>query len=646
MTDCRRIAAALLLLAGAPLASFADGGGPFTSAGPLQGVRLSAVASGLGPVTSVVRGQGSTLFLGLRDGRVVVREGAAVRPQPFLDVRGLVSLSDEGGLLSLAFHPRYAENGFFFVEYTNLTGDAVVARYKASASDPFRADPASARRLLTISQPFRSHNGGQLQFGPDGYLYISSGDGGAAFDPSCLAQKPDNLLGKILRIDVDQNVTTPPYYGIPATNPFHRGPGAPPDEVWATGLRNPWRFSFDRLTGDLWIGDVGQNHREEVDFQPASSRGGENYGWKVMEGTLCSTTDSCPATTPVCGATAYTPPVLEYDHDPLCAVTGGTVYRGSRLPGLQGAYLFGDFCTGTIWAAFREGTGFKVYTLVDRAPQLAAFGEDASGELYLGTLTGDLFTLAGGLAGSPVDTVGLYDPSASRFQLKQANTTAASTTLVRFGSPRNGWVPLSGDWNGDGKRTPGFWAGASSTFRLKNSLQGGAADVVLKVDSPSASVRPVVGDWDGDGKDTVGLYDVATGAFRLKNTFSGPGFDLTVQLGSPGQDWLPFAADWDGDGVDTAGLFDPVGSTFLSIRLGPGGPGGIPLPFSFQFGQPGRGALPVAGDWNGDGRDGVGLYEPALGVFRLKNLPLAGTPDLVVRFGPRGAGWKPLAGVW
>ncbi|HEV2854174.1 MAG TPA: PQQ-dependent sugar dehydrogenase [Thermoanaerobaculia bacterium] len=641
----RRTAAALLLALSLAGSAFAQAPGPakgpFTSAGTLPGVRLSLFRSDLSPVTSITGLADSRLFLTLRDGRILILPSGGGTPlaQPFLDLRGQINANDEGGLLSLAFHPRYADNGFFFIFYTNRSGDAVVARYKVSAADPNRADPASARTLLSVSQPFANHNGGQVRFGPDGYLYVAFGDGGLAFDPNCAAQKPDNLLGKMLRLDVDQNVSAPPYYGIPAGNPF-RGPGDPPDEVWSLGFRNPWRFSFDRETGDLWIGDVGQNHREEVDFQPAASRGGENYGWKVMEGTLCSTSTACPATTPACDSTAFTAPVLEYDHDPLCAVTSGVVYRGSRLPQLKGAYVFGDFCTGTVWAAFREGTGLKVQTLADRAPQLTYIGEDAAGEIYFAALNGRLYIPTSGTLGGPVDTVGLFDPSASLFQLKAANTEAAAARAVRFGPRRSAWIPLAGDWNGDGRSTPGFYDPAAAVFRFKNSLAGGASDIILTVNAPSANARPVVGDWDGDGKDTVGLYDGTTATFHLKNTLAGPGFDATVQLGTPGQGRVPVAGDWNGDGTDSVGLYDPGTSQFLLLGLVAGGPSTVP------FGPTGRNALPVTGDWDGDGKDGLGLYDPASALFRLKQSPTSGAPDLQFRFGTRNSGWKPVAGVW
>ena len=305
----------------------------------------------------------------------------------FLDVTPLIACCGERGLLSVAFHPRYAENGLFFVDYTNTGGHIVVARYRVSPANPDAADPASGVVLLTIPHPEPNHNGGQLQFGPDGYLYVGTGDGGSADDPPCNAQRDDTLLGKILRLDVDQSAASPPYYGIPPSNPFVSRAGAR-GEIWAKGLRNPWRFSFDRATGDLRIGDVGQTLREEVDFQPAASPGGEKYGWKLMEGSLCGGGGgaSCPEPVPECAAAGLVRPVLEYSHvSGSCAVTGGYVYRGSRIPELSGRYLYGDFCSGRIWADGEPAIPF--------APGLTTFGEDLAGELYVATEGGALYRI-------------------------------------------------------------------------------------------------------------------------------------------------------------------------------------------------------------------------------------------------------------
>ena len=309
-----------------------------------------------------------------------------IRGTPFLDLSSLVSCCGERGLLGLAFHPRYSENGFFFIDYTNGAGDTVIARYRVS-SDPNAADASSGVILLTIPQPFANHNGGQLAFGPDGYLYIGMGDGGSANDPMCNGQRDESLLGKILRIDVDANVNASPFYGIPPDNPF-AAPGGPRDEIWAKGLRNPWRFSFDRATGDLFIGDVGQGAREEIDVEPAGTAGGRNYGWKLMEGTICGGggTSGCPSGVPACNSPSYTLPILEYTHSGGdCSVTGGYVYRGRQFPQLAGTYLYGDYCTGKIWGAGNAAGSWTSRLFARRAPNLTTFGEDAAGELYLAT---------------------------------------------------------------------------------------------------------------------------------------------------------------------------------------------------------------------------------------------------------------------
>jgi glucose/arabinose dehydrogenase len=353
---------------------------------------LETLRTGLAQPTAIAHAGDSRLFLTLQRGQIVVWSGGRIDPAPFLDIEPLVGCCGERGLLGLAFHPRYSENGFFFVDYTNREGNTVIARYRVSAADPNAADPATAVTLLVISQPFPNHNGGQLAFGPDGYLYVGMGDGGSANDPMCNAQRDESLLGKMLRLDVDSSVGTPPFYGIPPDNPF-AAPGGVRDEVWAEGLRNPWRFSFDRETGDLYIADVGQGSREEIDFQPAGSRGGENYGWKMMEGTACGSggTSGCPSGTPGCNATGLTLPILEYTHSGGdCSVTGGYIYRGRLFPRLSGIYFYGDYCTGKIWGATRAPSVWSTRLFSARASNVTTFGEDVEGELYVAT-EGGLF---------------------------------------------------------------------------------------------------------------------------------------------------------------------------------------------------------------------------------------------------------------
>ncbi|MDH5506447.1 MAG: PQQ-dependent sugar dehydrogenase [Anaerolineae bacterium] len=324
-------------------------------------------------------------------GRVFVVEQAGViwslvngqrAATPFLDISKQVgSRANEQGLLGLAFHPRYAETGYFFVNYTDKRGDTVIARFQVSA-DPNLADPASEMRLLEIEQPYSNHNGGGLAFGLDGYLYIGLGDGGKAGDPLNAGQSTNMLLGKLLRLDVDGGEP----YAIPADNPFANGGGLP--EVWAYGLRNPWRFSFDRLTGDLYIGDVGQNLREEINFLPGGIVGGANFGWNYREG-LQAYAGAPPA------GTHFTDPIIDYGHtNGNCSVTGGVVYRGTALPAWQGVYLYGDYCSGLVWGMVQRGDGIWQNQLVFRAGVLiSSFGMDEAGEVYLVSHNGAIYRL-------------------------------------------------------------------------------------------------------------------------------------------------------------------------------------------------------------------------------------------------------------
>lgn len=325
------------------------------------------------PVHIANAGDGSNrLFVVEQRGRILIVQNGARMPVPFLDISDRVSCCGERGLFSVAFPPGYSAKGYFYVNYTDLHGDTVVARYHLTA-DPHVADPASEQVVFTADQPYENHNGGQLAFGPqDGYLYIGMGDGGSGGDPENRAQNPLEPLGKILRINVESGVAP---YAIPPTNPFVGNPAYLP-EIWALGLRNPWRFSFDRLTADLYIADVGQQLYEEVDYQQAGSPGGENYGWRIMEGDQCYGAAACDRT-------GLTMPVATYDHSEGCSVTGGIVYRGSQQGSLQGAYLFGDFCSGRIWGLQREGASWIRELLHQEDIRIASFGEDEQGEVYV-----------------------------------------------------------------------------------------------------------------------------------------------------------------------------------------------------------------------------------------------------------------------
>ncbi|MDQ4064696.1 MAG: PQQ-dependent sugar dehydrogenase, partial [Actinomycetota bacterium] len=327
------------------------------------------------PVLLTHAGDGSDrVFVVEQTGRIVV--GTPGGPlSVFLDVSGLLVSGGEQGLLGLAFHPDYADNGRFFINYTDTNGDTVIAEYRAAS--PRRADPNSTRVLLHIDQPYPNHNGGHLAFGPDGYLYVGMGDGGSAGDPEERAQDLDSLLGKLLRIDVDARGRGRPY-GIPEDNPFADRGGRP--EIWAYGLRNPWRFTFDRGRAELWIADVGQNVLEEINRVP-SDESGVNYGWDVMEGSRCFEPPSG------CDRSRLMLPVAEYDHDLGCSVTGGYVYRGPDFVDMAGGYFFGDYCTGRVWV-LDAARPRAVIELADTDLSISSFGEDEQGELYVTDLSG------------------------------------------------------------------------------------------------------------------------------------------------------------------------------------------------------------------------------------------------------------------
>lgn len=358
---------------------------PASTPFPPKSAGLQQIVAGLDHPTGLISAHDGTgrMFLLEQTGTIRILKNGALLPLPFLDLSGLVNTSgNERGLLGLAFDPKYAENGHFFVNYTDAGGDSVTARYSVSASDPDRADPAGASLVLRIAHPqYSNHNGGNLVFGPDGYLYFGMGDGGGAGDPNGNSQNLGMLLGKLLRIDVSIEP-----YTVPPDNPFVGRSGARP-EIWAYGLRNPWRFSFDSPSGDLYIADVGQDTYEEIDVQPAHDRGGENYGWNFMEGFHIY-----QGQTP----SGLTPPVAEYDHGAgNCSVTGGYVYHGSALPQISGMYVFGDYCSGRIWLLKRGAQGWQKAEWIDSGLAITSFGVDDAGELYvLDRISGGVFLLS------------------------------------------------------------------------------------------------------------------------------------------------------------------------------------------------------------------------------------------------------------
>ncbi|MEM7102055.1 MAG: PQQ-dependent sugar dehydrogenase [Bacteroidota bacterium] len=353
---------------------------------------LQTFASGFNRPVDIAHAGDDRIFVVEQDGTIRIIDGTGtVLSTPFLNIDPIVgSTGNEQGLLGLAFHPNYSSNGFFYVNYTNNSGNTHVSRFTVTAN-PNVADPASELIIYSFNQDFSNHNGGDLNFGPnDGYLYIATGDGGSGGDPNNRAQNTLNAQGKMLRIDVD-NPSGGNNYGIPADNPFV-GSFSVLDEIWALGLRNPWRFSFDRTTGDMYIGDVGQGNWEEINFQPASSNGGENYGWRCYEGNNVFNTSGCG---PIGN---YTFPIHEYlsNFPTGCSITGGYVYRGSAFPNMIGKYFYADYCAGNFWFIEPDGMGgFTNTSLANLSNwEYASFGEDVNGELYVtGLSSGNIFRI-------------------------------------------------------------------------------------------------------------------------------------------------------------------------------------------------------------------------------------------------------------
>jgi glucose/arabinose dehydrogenase len=364
-------------------------GGPPPEPPPPDGpvpVALQEVAGVVFPLYLTSPPGDSRLFIVEKGGAIRIVKDGSLLPSPFLDLSSKVSGGPEQGLLGLAFDPGYATNGRFIVHYTDVSGNTTLSAYRVSATDPDQADPATETILLTVEQPFPNHNGGQILFGPDGMLYLGLGDGGSGGDPGGRGQSLADLLGDILRLDVSSGTS----YTVPPDNPFV-GQTGPRPEVWSYGLRNPWRFSFDAATGDLYIGDVGQNVWEEVDVVAAAAGAGRgaNFGWNVTEGRHCYAS-------PGCDTSQFTMPVLEYSHAQGCSISGGYVYRGAAIPALQGHYFYADFCSGWV-RSFRmqDGQAVEPYQWPTLAPggSVTSFGQDAAGELYIMIAEGRVFRI-------------------------------------------------------------------------------------------------------------------------------------------------------------------------------------------------------------------------------------------------------------
>ncbi|MFP4845774.1 PQQ-dependent sugar dehydrogenase [Winogradskyella sp. PE311] len=374
-----------------------------------QDLDTELFASGLNRPVNIKHAGDDRLFIAEQNtGRIkIINANGTVQSTPFLDIDAIVSDSGgERGLLGLAFHPNYASNGYLFVNYINNSGDTVISRFSRNATNPSIADSNSELKILEYAQPFSNHNGGELQFGPDGYLYISSGDGGSGGDPLNNSQNLTNLLGKLLRIDVNNSTVANPY-AIPADNPFV-GNASASDEIWSYGLRNPWKFSFDRTTGDVWIADVGQNEIEEINSAPSTSAG-LNYGWRCYEGNSEYNGNASECN----GDTTLTFPVAQYTHNTTggCSITGGYRYRGTEHPGLEGLYFFSDICNQDIgYLRFENGSwNMTIEPFSLGGP--VAFGEDVNGEIYFSTLGGNIYKIIDN------DSLGLDDNNINTFSI-------------------------------------------------------------------------------------------------------------------------------------------------------------------------------------------------------------------------------------
>ena len=367
------------------------------------------------------------LFIVEQPGRIQILKNGTVSTTPFLDIQERVSAGGERGLLSAAFPPNYQDKGYFYVNYTNNSGNTAVSRFYLSTDENI-ANAQSEEIILTVEQPFANHNGGQISFGPDGFLYIGMGDGGGSGDPVDAGQNGDTLLGKMLRIDVESGVKP---YAIPDTNPFRATAGFRP-EIWALGLRNPWRFSFDRETGDLYIADVGQNLFEEINVQLGNSFGGENYGWNTVEGLHCFNSTTCDQT----GLTA---PVLEYDHSQGdVSITGGLVYRGEAFPRMRGVYFFSDFASGRVAGLRRVNDRWEASILADTDNSISSFGEDEAGQLYLIDIAGSVFRIEDGVQLSQLEFEGLRN----RYQAGDNLQVIIQETSAQRSLPTDLWIAL------------------------------------------------------------------------------------------------------------------------------------------------------------------------------------------------------------
>ncbi len=606
-------------------------------------IRLQPFLTGLSlPVHITNAKDGSRrLFVVQQRGIIKVIQPGSNVPTDFLNVSSVVSQSgNERGLLGLAFHPQYATNRRFFIYYTRASdGGLEIAEYEVSTSNPNQANPTPIRTIITIPHATNSnHNGGTIAFGPDGFLYLGTGDGGGANDTPNNAQNINVLLGKMLRIDINTPVGQVPAYNIPPTNPYAGAtPGA--DEIYTIGMRNPYRWSFDRGgTNQLWVGDVGQDAIEEVDL----ITNGGNYGWRVYEGTQCTGNDPTRCSTGT-NPLIQIPPVFQYSSsgagNPRCSVTGGYVYRGALNTLPAGSYIYGDYCSGEIllW----ENNQQRI--LLDTARNISSFGEDEAGEIYVVGLGGTVEKVVRAKANADFDgdfktDLSVFRPSGSFWYINQSlnNTFRAqqfgasgdtiapedydgdNTTDIAVFRPSNGtWYvlrssdntffgvqfgangdsPVASDYDGDAKADFAVFRPNGGNWYILNSSNGGFSATQFGANGDI----PVPGDYDGDGKYDLGVYRGTTGSWYLLNSSNGS-FNA-VQFGASAD--FTAQGDFDGDGKTDISVFRGNDGTWYRLNSSTG------AFVATQFGT--LGDRPVVGDYDGDGRDDIAVFRPAGG---------------------------------
>jgi glucose/arabinose dehydrogenase len=626
-------------------------------------IRLQTFLTGLTRPVLITHSKDGTrrLFILQQNGIIRVLQPGAAAPTDFINissrVRVPVTTGDERGLLGLTFHPEFASNRKFYVNYTRVAdGATVIAEYTTLANDPNQGDFNSERVLLTIPQDFSNHNGGMIEFGPDGFLYIGMGDGGSANDPFNRAQDPARLLGKMLRIDVNVPQGSPNQYLIPPGNPFTGAnttrcdagsttAGNTCQEIWAIGMRNPWRWSFDRGgTNQLWAGDVGQNAIEEISI---ITRGG-NFGWRAYEGSTCTGLDPQLCTG---GATPIThaPPISEYSHTSgRCSVTGGYVYRGGIRTLPDGAYVYADYCTGEIW--MRSGGNPQV-PLIDTPRLVSSFGQDEDGELYVvgigssvnptgtveklvrarasadfdGDFRTDLsvfrpstgiwyitnssnnsirqqqFGLNGDVPtpedydGDNISDIGVFRPSNGVwYNFRSSDNTVG---ITQFGL--NGDIPAQGDFDGDGRADYAVFRPSTGVWYMQRSSNG---SVLIQQFGLNGDI-PTAGDYDNDGKYDIAVFRPSSGVWYRINSTNGSVSQLSFGLQSD----IPSIGDFDGDGEIDQTVFRPSNGVWYTLRSSDSG---VSIN---QFGS--TGDVPSVGDYDGDGRDDIAVFRPSSGVW-------------------------------